>query len=69
MFFTYARGLAGSNRILLLGRNQRFHLLAGMLMDLADLRALLLRGKRRVGANAGNLQPGVTLNSAALCHR
>jgi hypothetical protein len=64
-----ARHLAGLQRLRLLGRDQRVHLLFRLFMDLPDLLLPLPGSERRLGANRFNLRTCPALNRAALLHR
>jgi hypothetical protein len=64
-----ARHLAGLQRLHLLGRDQRVHLLFRLFMNLPDLLLPLLRTQRRLGANRFDLRARPALDRAAFLHR
>jgi hypothetical protein len=60
--------LAGFQRLLLLGTDHAFNLLARLLMKLPNLFALLLRCERRVVTHGLYFRPSVLLNLPTLFH-
>jgi hypothetical protein len=60
--------LARSQRFLLFGRDQGFHLLATLLAKVFRLLMLLLWRQRRIGADGLDLRTGLALNRPALFH-